>query len=843
MKINGKLSFDASALSQIENLRLEKLSSLPTHAGAGSGDVGRLVYITGTQVIYLGGATSWIALATGGNAAALQTEVDAIETALGALVNTDGTLNVGGVTFTNVTNPTSISDVLAQLDAAISGKDQLSELLDVTLTTPTSGQFLEYNGTKWVNHTLATTDINGVTASAAELNILDGATVSTTELNYVTGVTSAIQDQLDGKQASDAGLGSLAALATTGIIVQTAADTFNARTLTAPAAGLTITNPAGLAGNPTFALANDLAALEGLTTTGYVVRTGDGTATTRSITGVAGNTVVTNGDGVASDTTVDLDTVSQASSGDFVKVTLDGFGRVTGNTPVVAADITALVDATYVNVAGDTMTGNLNMGGNSVLSVAAPTNDTDAANKAYVDSVAAGLSWKTAVKAATTANVDLATGGLLTVDGVTLVDGDRVLVKNQTAAAQNGIYVAHAGAWVRATDSDSAAEVDGESVFVQQGTSQADTAWVQTASGVTLGTTALAYSQFSGSQIYSFGTGLSVSGNTVSVALGAGIAELPTADVGLDLYNPTTGGIALTTDGSTRSTSADAQLALLTDGTSGLAQAARGLYIAASGVSNAMLANSSVGLNGDTGTSTLALGQTLEIAGTSTAGITTSVSGQTVTISADDASATQKGVAKFNTASFTVTAGDVTISDAGVSNAQLANSTITVTGTTGSDTVNLGDSIAIVGGTDEVTTDVTGTTLSISVRDATTSVKGVASFSSTDFDVTSGAVSLVQKDLTSLSDVSLSSPATGDALVYSGGAFTNKPMYFLYTGASASSHTVTHNLGQQYCNVTVVDATDNVVIPESIVFTSANALTVTFNSAIACKVVVMGLNA
>lgn len=68
-------------------------------------------------------------------------------------------------------------------------------------------------------------------------------------------------------------------------------------------------------------------------------------------------------------------------------------------------------------------------------------------------------------------------------------------------------------------------------------------------------------------------------------------------------------------------------------------------------------------------------------------------------------------------------------------------------------------------------------------------------------------------------------------------------MYFLYDGAPATSHAVSHNLGQRYCNVTVVDSDDNVVIPESIVFTGDNALTVTFNTAIACRVVVMGLAA
>ena len=82
----------------------------------------------------------------------------------------------------------------------------------------------------------------------------------------------------------------------------------------------------------------------------------------------------------------------------------------------------------------------------------------------------------------------------------------------------------------------------------------------------------------------------------------------------------------------------------------------------------------------------------------------------------------------------------------------------------------------------------------------------------------------------------------GQTLVNDGTNFVNRKIYHVYTGSSNTSHTVTHNIGQKYCNVTVVDAGDEVVIPQSIVFDSANALTVTFTSAIACKVVVMGVN-
>lgn len=120
--------------------------------------------------------------------------------------------------------------------------------------------------------------------------------------NFATTVTTS----LAGKQPLDATLTALAAFNSNGLLVQTAADTFAARTLTAPAAGFTITNPAGTAGNPTFALANDLAALEGLASTGLAVRTGTDTWAQRSIAVPAAGLSITNADGAAGNPTLAL---------------------------------------------------------------------------------------------------------------------------------------------------------------------------------------------------------------------------------------------------------------------------------------------------------------------------------------------------------------------------------------------------------------------------------------------------------------------------------------------------------------------------------------------------------
>jgi hypothetical protein len=124
---------------------------------------------------------------------------------------------------------------------------------------------------------------------------------------------------------------------------------------------------------------------------------------------------------------------------------------------------------------------------------------TQKATKTYVDGKVAGLSWKQAVRAATTSNHTLATAYAngQVIDGVTLATGDRVLIKNQTTGSENGIYVVPAsGAPTRATDADSGAELVNATVYVSEGTTNADTQWTCTNNAtITVGTTALAFAQ------------------------------------------------------------------------------------------------------------------------------------------------------------------------------------------------------------------------------------------------------------------------------------------------------------------------------------------------------------
>lgn len=141
---------------------------------------------------------------------------------------------------------------------------------------------------------------------------------------------------------------------------------------------------------------------------------------------------------------------------------------------------------------------NQSMGGNNMTNVATPSSANDAANKSYVDNLIAGLNSlfdaKPSVKAATTANITLS--GTQTIDGVSLSANDRVLVKNQTSQAENGIYIVAAGAWARAEDLDAWNEIPGALVAVEEGSTQADYIFLCTSnSGGTLGTTNITWQQ------------------------------------------------------------------------------------------------------------------------------------------------------------------------------------------------------------------------------------------------------------------------------------------------------------------------------------------------------------
>lgn len=169
-------------------------------------------------------------------------------------------------------------------------------------------------------------------------------------------------------------------------------------------------------------------------------------------------------------------------------------------------------------------TASLSMNSQRITNLLDPSGAQDAATKAYVDALIAGLKWKPAVRVATTAAGTLASSfeNADTVDGVTLATGDRILIKNQAAGAENGIYTVNAsGAPTRATDADTATEITGAAVFVMEGTTNADTGWVLTTNApITLNTTALVFGQFTGAS-FTAGAGLTNTGSTVNAIAGA----------------------------------------------------------------------------------------------------------------------------------------------------------------------------------------------------------------------------------------------------------------------------------------------------------------------------------
>ena len=271
--------------------------------------------------------------------------------------------------------------------------------------------------------------------------------------------------------------------------------------------------------------------------------------------------------------------------------------------------------------------------------------DTSLANKAYVDQVAQGLDAKPSARAATTANLSASysngtagvgatltasSNGALSLDGVSPVVNDRILVKDQTAAAQNGIYVvttvgdgSNPFVLTRATPEDQPSELSGGSfIFVEEGTANGDNGYVFTHTGQpTFGTTALDVTQFSGAGQITAGAALSKSGNQMDVEV----------------------------DNSSIEVNADA------------------LRVKALGVTNAMLAGSIDGAKIENFVFTdesstqgaVTIGNPMEfLAGE---GINTTSSGSTLTIAGELASTSNIGVASFSSDNFTVTSGDVTV--------------------------------------------------------------------------------------------------------------------------------------------------------------------------------------
>ena len=199
-----------------------------------------------------------------------------------------------------------------------------------------------------------------------------------------------------------------------------------------------------------------------------------------------------------------------------------------------------------------------------VTNLALCTANTDAASKAYVDSVAQALDVKDSVVVATTGNGTLSSAYAngQTVDGVTLTTGDRILLKDQTSGAANGIYNVNAsGAPSRASDMATCANAAGNFVFVEKGTVNGNNGFVCTTDVAVVGTNALTFTQFSGAGQVIAGDGLDKSGNTLSVDLKANSGVIiSSTELAIDLSASSIAGTLAISDGGTGATSSSAAL-------------------------------------------------------------------------------------------------------------------------------------------------------------------------------------------------------------------------------------------------------------------------------------------
>jgi hypothetical protein len=403
----------------------------------------------------------------------------------------------------------------AELAAIIDGAPALLNTLDeLALALGDDPAFLTTIATNLSNHATDTTGIHGIadTAALATKSYADDAvTVHNQDTTGVHGindtsvlVTLSGTQTLSGKTLSSPVINTPTGLAKEDVGLANVDNTSDANKPVSTAAQTALNLKAPLA-DPTF--------------------TGTVSGITKAMVGLANVNNTSDADKQISDATVTaLGLKAPIANPTFTGVVSGVTKSMVGLDQV---NNTADLDKPVSNATQVALDNKLALSGGTLVGyLTTHSNPTDAlhvANKRYVDALAEGLHIHASVVAATSSNVTLSSavdnGKIL--DGVTLATGNRILVKNQTTASENGIYIVSAsGAPTRAEDFNSATEIHGgDFVFVKDGTLYNNTGWVQTETVTTIGTDAIQFTQFSGLGTYVAGNGLTLTGTSFSADL------------------------------------------------------------------------------------------------------------------------------------------------------------------------------------------------------------------------------------------------------------------------------------------------------------------------------------